>query len=435
MLSTQYTNNDDSNNLREIISSLFVENMAKYKPDHMTQQEFQQDIHDLLLQCEPKIIDTLKNYKSMENSLENSNPISPKLPSLTPLTYLCCIDGSDTADLAYKTMIHLRRKFDQIILFHAYSLEKEKTRPPSYRSHYIRERYESQLISLMPSSRYHFLWIERINNMTAFDVLSKCVEISQSPAQQESTDLEKEHNQLIFPTPQLPDFIFLGYTGRKGPKEQSSTMGNTVKSILNKIPISCIIVKSVPSNPLSHRYVHLYFSWPLSHSYSPPPSFPSSSPLSSLLPPLLPPLPSPPPSLPSSSRYIYAINHSDACKSGYLQLLKLLNPRDILEIIYCLKEEDNTQNHQNNKQNLINHNEIQQYYEHQFHDNYVNSCKFITIYAVGNMTIKERLVEYVENHEEIIDFFVLAPKITVNILSSMSEYLIQEIKSSIVLVR
>lgn len=244
MISSSYTENTSqyhNSELRDLISSIFIKNMEKYRREDMTEQEFQQDIKDILRQCEPRVIEAIQNYKVSQNC-DSISDVPVATPATRPNTFLCCVDGSDASDLAYKTMIHLRRKFDQIILFHAYSLEKEKTIPPGYRSHFIRERYESQLIPSLPSSRYHFLWIERINE-SAFEVLSKCVEASQN----------LNSSEVVFPTSQPPDFIFLGYTGRKGPKEQSSTMGNTVKSILNRIPISCIIVKAIPSNPLSHR--------------------------------------------------------------------------------------------------------------------------------------------------------------------------------------
>lgn len=291
------------------------------------------------------------------------------------MTYLCCLDGSDTADIAFKTMMHLRRKIDNVVLFHAFCSNKEKTLPAAYRSNFIRERYESQLIPVLPSNKYCFLWEERIDNLTAFDILNNILQLYQD-----------ENNSPLLPTARLPDFIVLGFTGRKGPKEISTTMGNTVKLILNKIPISCIICKTIPSNPLSHKY-------------------------------------------------IYAINHSESCKSGYHNLMKLIYPRDKLEIIYCLKEEDNNNQNKNNKNNIQSLENIQKYYEHEFHHSGPKECIFTCLYAVGNISIKEKIVEYVNNHEETVDFFVLTPKTTINSISSMTEYLIQETKTSIILVR
>lgn len=121
--------------------------------------------------------------------------------------YLVCVDGSDTADQAFKTTCHLLKKNTKISMFHAFKNSELKNLPPMYTPDYIRNKYESQLISRLPESCYSFNWEERGSSESVLEALQTY--ISRLPYDMNyKSDLD------------LPDFVVLGYVGRKGSKGQ-----------------------------------------------------------------------------------------------------------------------------------------------------------------------------------------------------------------------
>ena len=46
--------------------------------------------------------------------------VAHRITSKAAIHIMCCVDGSDKSDLAFRSSLNLRRKFDHIIVFHAY---------------------------------------------------------------------------------------------------------------------------------------------------------------------------------------------------------------------------------------------------------------------------------------------------------------------------
>mmetsp|Transcript_16693 Transcript_16693/g.16789 ORF Transcript_16693/g.16789 Transcript_16693/m.16789 type:complete len:498 (-) Transcript_16693:262-1755(-) len=163
-------------------------------------------------------------------------------------TWMCAVDGSEASEIAYKTTMRLRRRTDHVCLYHAYS-EKNDSLPIEMKQENVRTKYETQLISSLPLTRFSFYWVDRKTSIT-----------------QAIIDLVEEYQKAIYtntahsPLRVLPDFFVLGYSGNNQSglylnenqlQSNSNKSENSVKSfdssytsfVLRSIPFPTIIAK------------------------------------------------------------------------------------------------------------------------------------------------------------------------------------------------
>jgi nucleotide-binding universal stress UspA family protein len=148
--------------------------------------------------------------------------------------YLCCVDGSDASDLAFKVLKALLKPSDTILMFHAY--RKKRTGDLEFDPNDIRRKYTQHLTSsVRPPSRFEFEWVERKNNETVLEALQKHL-----------GTYEFSWEALRPKAP--PDFIILGQNGRKGPKSNPTALGTNSDLALRSVHAPCIIAKKyIPS--------------------------------------------------------------------------------------------------------------------------------------------------------------------------------------------
>ena len=153
------------------MASLFAEEYTKLAAQHLSEEEAQAAFRALF---KSKEVDILKNI-ARNHGADDEAPKSDGMKSnmtreekqraMTEAsghntsfmlqkrarTFLCCVDGSDAADSAFKTTLHMKKKYDHVCVFHAYSEEKNAALPASL-------CYEEQLISVCkrPYFSLHF---------------------------------------------------------------------------------------------------------------------------------------------------------------------------------------------------------------------------------------------------------------------------------------
>lgn len=66
----------------------------------------------------------------------------------TGLNFVCCVDGSEGSDFAFKTTMHLQRKEDTINIFHAYKQAKNLMEYPEMLQDNLRKKYMYLLFGL-----------------------------------------------------------------------------------------------------------------------------------------------------------------------------------------------------------------------------------------------------------------------------------------------
>jgi hypothetical protein len=139
--------------------------------------------------------------------------------------FLCCVDGSEQAFGAFLTMLSIRRKYDNVTVFHAYK-DDQQIFPVEYRSEEIKLKYEVELVGRLPTRRYMMLWLERNPGQRVIDCLKSCL-----------TKFKHEKSYE-------PDFIFLGGVGLKGVKPVPTVLGYNTDLALRTLHVPCIIVKT-----------------------------------------------------------------------------------------------------------------------------------------------------------------------------------------------
>lgn len=357
----------EDENLKEIyrreMATVFCQEFAKFKEDGMTTEEFEKQIQDMIVRAEPQIISKLSKAAQGDREpqfVDACKAVTDHICSANGLSFLCCVDGSDAADLAFKNVLHMRRKIDSLILFHAYSETRAKQLPPAFRPNEIRNKYEAQLVATMTSSKYTIYWEERGER----SALQALIDVLNS--------YTNDSHPALQPTAVRPDFVVMGYAGRKGPKTSPTTLGSTADLALRSLALPCIIVKKPPND--------------------------------------------------ENRKFFMGVNtDTDLGQKGFDVLLRLLRPRDQLRLIFVVKSD-----HDHSEIARVTH-----YYEEVLRkEGPVDSCFVPLIVPATGGTVKDVLVEYI--NEENPDFFAISPHAKAS-LSSMTEFLIRHVKTSVIL--
>jgi nucleotide-binding universal stress UspA family protein len=137
----------------------------------------------------------------------------------TRLHFMVATDGSrsskDAFDLVFYDLMGPR---DKISVLHLYNLQKQYL-PYQLRYDYIRQEYESKLISHLPQSRWELLFLPRTPH------LSTCEQI-------------QDNSQFY-----RASLLVVGFVGAKGPKENPVLMGSTVDHNLQYGNTPLLVVK------------------------------------------------------------------------------------------------------------------------------------------------------------------------------------------------
>ena len=206
---------------QEQVAERFLETLKKHEQTMLTNIATSEIVN------KPQPSPTRSESQNDQLFAQSCQEIANEIISKGAHTFLFCTDGSDVADVALKSILHLRKKHDTLIVFHASKIHSDSVKDsPSKREHGLKQRYEPQLIDMMPRNKYKFHFEERYNR-TVLRTLQDYLENA------------KNHRFEVM----RPDFLVLGYVGRKGPKEQQTVLGSTADLALRSMPIPCIICK------------------------------------------------------------------------------------------------------------------------------------------------------------------------------------------------
>jgi nucleotide-binding universal stress UspA family protein len=288
--------------------------------------------------------------------------------------FLIAVDGSAQADTAFQCAMNLRKKADCMIVFHTHkSPEKMELMLPAHRASEIQRKYMELLSSLTPDL-YHMVFVERKDHETVKSaletILKKLRNTSSSPS---SSDKSKDANNFF--GNMVPDFLVIGYSGRKKELENSvSVMGSSTDLALRSVPIPIVIVKK-PCNAESRVFV-------------------------------------------------YATDGKQQSKEGLDILLTLVMPRDTLVVVNIVSPTPDIET-------AAAAEATKSYFESELLRAGPVDSKFVPVYRENGQGVVECLLQYV-NVEINPDFFVITPKAKKQI-KSMTEELIINCQSSVIL--
>lgn len=294
------------------------------------------------------------------------------------LTFMCAVDGSDAADVAFITMMHMKRRLDHVCLFHVFSKEENRNLPKQYQESHIYEHYEAELIRTfrIAVSRFAFYWEERRSDDVT-TVLSNMLDDFKGKEKFNGTT----NSQLSSPTngkaspKQEPNFFFCGNVGRsRAGGEDEHVPGTFTDFAVRHCHMPVVVVKNIC--PLSARF------------------------------------------------FIIAVDGSPLSKRGFDVVITLINPRDKLRVINVYNPLKTGSGCEPPPE------EIEEFYSNELKTIGPSDSKFKTLVKEGGVSLAEMLVEYA-NHNRA-DFFALSPR-TRPELSAITEYVICNVNANVIL--
>jgi nucleotide-binding universal stress UspA family protein len=303
-----------------------------------------------------------------------------KIRSKNAMTLMVAVDGSEGSDIAFRTMMRLRKRLDHVCIFHAYSKFQDDCLPEQYLPPAIKTHYESELIATyrVPVSRFAMYWEDR-RGRTARDVFTAILNEYRGGVRRGSGSVRPTTPPMGQNTPasrQQPNFFFCGYVGRKGRKQSSSQLGSFTDSALRNCHMPIIICKSL---------------------------------------------------CPAVGRiFVIAVDGSPLCKRGFDLAMTIINPKDTVHVVNVYNPRKTGSGCEPPPE------EIEEFYEKELEIIGPVYSKFDTIICQQGSTIAECLVEF--SNEVGADFFVLSPR-TRPFISPITEYVISNANASIVLVK
>jgi nucleotide-binding universal stress UspA family protein len=239
---------------RHEIASLFAEEFQRLRGIKATSEQLENEFIDVLQEKEPAILrkigltDDPRKKKGPERAGSISSPYVDdqaefrqlcvdsvdKIRSKNAMILMCAVDGSEGADVAFRTMMRLRKRLDTVCLFHAYSDEAKSDDRDRFSPDSIREHYEAELISTyrVPVSRSAIYWEDRRGQSVGDIFLGMLSEWRLSGKINRST-----HEQ--------PNLFFCGYVGRKGRKVDSTLVGSFTLLAMQYTHMPLVICKSL----------------------------------------------------------------------------------------------------------------------------------------------------------------------------------------------
>eukprot|EP01041_Mallomonas_annulata_P003541 gene3541-7043_t len=227
-------------------------------------------------------------------------------------TWMCAVDGSKSSEIAFQTVLSMRRRVDHVCLFHSFSTHDDELNDEQ-RQESVRQKFEPQLLAHLPVNRFSFYWQDRKESL-----------------HEAITDLVAEYKTALYthnlnsPMRILPDFFVLGYSGENksglyectsSPETTTSTSSTTATG--TSLQVATTDISSSSSNPQHHHQPQHHYN---DHYYA---TILRSIPFPIIIAKTECPV--------GARSYILAVDDSEASKRGLDTLLTMLNPRDTLQ--------------------------------------------------------------------------------------------------------
>jgi hypothetical protein len=197
-------------------------------------------------------------HESADDFTSQVQMTSHRISTKNAHNFVCCIDGSEGADLAFRTCLRLMRKKDHIVIFHAFRESTMNTVLAMYQPESLRTRYNSLLIEEGISHHHVTFQFEEKGRGDTLSTLKNFISNSTGAALRPN-GISRIIDTDIFTSLIPPDFVFLGNTGIKGRHESIGTtvngmvrkggsgiaVGSNSDKALRSVPLPCVICKKI----------------------------------------------------------------------------------------------------------------------------------------------------------------------------------------------
>lgn len=362
--------------VRNELKDFFLEEVIKWKKFEGSEDDLKTLVENHLQQKETIIRRRMSNVGSLlakpnsnpsvleEGSViidDQSNLVIRKLRSLKTKfshTFLVAVDGSQAADVAFQSLVSMRKSGDSMVVYHSYSEETEGRRPPEARLEPIKVKYEAALVSHVPADNYYMC----IDNLDDLSAVQKYMEASDAETDTFNVEVrQKALLKLLYLTEHqtttmkhhsyfrdyIPDFLAFGFHGRKSELKGDSKqiMGSSADIVIRKMHQPCMLFK---------RLVN-----------------------------------------PDTRSYVMAVDSSMKCRLALYILQSLMLPRDRLIIVHV-------------ETSAIPSEDTKLFYEREVAKSCPPDSKYVSLPREEDKDITTALIEYTDNIDP--DFLVLVPE-------------------------
>jgi len=169
-------------------------------------------------------------------------------------SFLVGVDGSAAGDLAFQVAMGLRKRIDELVIFHNYNPDEEaqKALPADYKKAFIESKYEAQCAGSLPASCYQLYFRERDVDQAPKECLLQLIaeyeERASNTALSMSSKGVRDDPFFYLPSVKIPDFFVLGWTGKRSrqAKGEFAVMGSVTDIALRQVHMPCIVAKQPP---------------------------------------------------------------------------------------------------------------------------------------------------------------------------------------------
>jgi hypothetical protein len=302
-------------------------------------------------------------------------------------TFICAVDGSEYSNMAFHTMMKLRKSPDHICLFHAFSLVNEETIPEHHRKDALFSFYEHQIIQdyHLTSIKYSFDWEDR-KGRDVQEVVEHML------------DEYKGIRNPMTPTRISPDLYFCGFGGKT--EQNSLVLGSNSNFTMRKIHIPIVIVKKECSD--NSRY------------------------------------------------FLVVVDHSPACLAGFHMLVSLMRPCDTMDCVSLsplswhgegdegsyVEEEGRKEDDEDSEHNGVTRNRatmsLREKYVSEISNLELHNCEFKEVRRPHNSSFSEFISDYANQHQA--DFLSIAPSGSREYSYESMQNVIENVNCSVVLI-
>ena len=361
---------------REEVAVHFTEQFTRLQALGLSDEEIKQEFIQSLRDGESDIFARVAESESKEQNEVSSSTTGHAGRSVQSvavrfgINYMCCVDGSDASELAFRVCMCLRKKHDNVEIFHAFKEKKHDSLLPEYLPEAIRSRYDDLLEDSSISSKHHSFHFEERYTRSACRAMQDYLEHYED---QTSSHLLPQHRMA-------PDFVVLGHAGRHkvaGGKHGGgeTSLGSTADLALRSVHVPCIIAKRCCPHPGSTKV------------------------------------------------FMLTVNFSECSKRGLDVLLRLVGPRDSLRVVFVQRPETDPEKIQN----------MQNYYENELHQYGPFDSRFSRLRIDHHQSVASAIIDHA-NGPHSPDFLVLAPRSHPNRVHSLvTEEIIVKARPSIIL--
>ena len=154
--------------LRDEMTDLFMSEFERFKDSKIDSDEIRKNFMDSLIEKERNILMKreeieVQNKSSFSSLAKLVLKKSQHIKTKGAHTFLIAVDGSTASDVGFQLILNMRRNIDNVVVYHAFNLESQESKPHEHKMTAIKTKYDAALIGNLPIKN-GYLCLDEIKN-------------------------------------------------------------------------------------------------------------------------------------------------------------------------------------------------------------------------------------------------------------------------------